>query len=142
MITADYLIIPSDLKPFANQGLSSVKSFLKDIDEFRDQLGREALDIIGVLPSKISTNSKFLEKTFPKQKAAITEHYQMPVMSTIIHERVALSHCVNQTLTVGDLEIPDPKSIFSYVQTDKTAGPSVSEFENLAAEVLERVGVS
>lgn len=29
IITADYLIIPSDLKPFANQGLNNVKSFVK-----------------------------------------------------------------------------------------------------------------
>ena len=141
MITADYLIIPSDLKPFANQGLSSVKSFLKDIDEFRDQLGRKPLQVLGVLPSKISTNAKFLEKTFEKQKISITDHYQMSVMETIIHERVALSHCVNKTLIVGDLEVPDPKSIFSYAKSDKTADPSAMEFENLASEVLEKIGV-
>ncbi|NET10989.1 MAG: AAA family ATPase [Symploca sp. SIO2B6] len=145
MITADHLIIPSDLKPFANQGLSSVQSFLKDINEFRDQLGREALDIIGVLPSKISTNSKFLEKTFPKQKSTIIDHYNMPVMNTVIHERSALSHCVNQMISVGDLDVPEPSSIFAYAQSrksDNSASQAALEFENLAEEILKKIGVS
>jgi chromosome partitioning protein len=36
LIAADYLIIPSDLKPFANQGLPTVKNFVSQINESRE----------------------------------------------------------------------------------------------------------
>ncbi len=56
LTAADYLMVPSDLKPFSNQGLTSVKNFVKgQINEYRDSLGKSELKIIGVLPSKIST---------------------------------------------------------------------------------------
>jgi chromosome partitioning protein len=139
IISADYLIIPSDLKPFANQGLSSVRSFIKEIDEFRDSLRREPIKVLGVLPSKISTNAKSFEKTFPKQKETIINHYNLPVMDSIIFDRVALSHCLNQTITVGDLEIPNPKSIFDFADKTPGANQSAEEFETLANEVLAKM---
>ncbi len=139
VITADYLIIPSDLKPFANQGLSSVHSFVKEIDEFRDSLGRQPIEVMGVLPSKISTNAKAFEKTFPRQKETIIKHYNLPVMDSIIFDRVALSHCLNQTVSMGDLEVPDPKSIFDYADKTPGANQSAEEFEALATEVLAKM---
>lgn len=139
IISSDYLIIPSDLKPFANQGLTSVKSFIKEIDEFRDSLGREPIKILGVLPSKISTNAKSFGKTFPKQKETIIRHYDFPVMDSIIFDRIALSHCLNQTIAVGDLELPDPKSIFDFADKNITANQSAEEFETLAKEVLTKM---
>jgi len=72
MIAASYLIIPSDLKPFANQGLSSVVSFLEEVNEFRETMSCSPCKLLGVLPSKIQTNARFLSSTFPRQKAAIT----------------------------------------------------------------------
>ncbi|MFE4108114.1 AAA family ATPase [Almyronema epifaneia] len=138
LIAAHHLIIPSDLKPFANQGLSSVQSFIKEIDEFRESLNRKPLNILGVLPSKISTNSKSFQNTFPRQKETVVRHYELPVMDSIIFERTALSHCINKTLTVGDLEIPDPKSIFDFSRQEVSANQSAEEFENLAEEVLEK----
>jgi len=139
IISANYLIIPSDLKPFANQGLVSVQSFIKEIDEFRDSLGRSPIKLMGILPSKISTNAKFLANTFPRQQESIMNHYCLPLMDTIIYERAALSHCLNQTLLVGDLEVPDPKSIFEYANSNAAAAQSASEFEALAEEVLKKV---
>lgn len=139
MKAADYLIIPSDLKPFANQGLSSVKSFIKEIDEFRDIIGKKPLQLLGVLPSKVSANSKALQYTFPRQKEAVINRYQLPVMESIIFERTPLSSSFNNTVTVGDFEIPDPKSIFTF--NHKDAGQSADDFEALATEVLHKVGV-
>ena len=95
---------------------------------------------MGVLPSKISTNSKSLEKTFPKQKESIVNHYNLPVMDSVIFDRIALSHCLNQTVIVGDLEIPDPKSIFDFADKTVSANQSADEFEKLTLEVLEQVG--
>lgn len=139
IITADYLIIPSDLKPFANQGLSSVYDFIKEIDELRESINRKPINVMGVLPSKISTNAKAFDKAFPKQKETIIKHYNFPVMDSIIFERVALSHCLNQTVSIGDLEIPDPRSIFDFADKNVSANQSAQEFESLAQEVLTKM---
>ena len=144
LIAADYLIIPSDLKPFANQGLLSVKSFITEVNEYKEIIGKLPLTLMGVLPSKIATNSKYLEYTFPKQKRVITERYNLPLMETVIYERTVLSECTNQTITAADLEVPDPKSIFDFAEARPSSTPaqtSASEFEFLAAEVLKKMGV-
>jgi cellulose biosynthesis protein BcsQ len=141
LIAADYLIIPSDLKPFSNQGLHSVKNFLKEINESRENLGRTSLKILGVLPSKISTHAQYLKYTYPKQKEVIPEKYNLPLMETTISERMALSRCINQTAIIGDLEIPTPQSIIDYAQDQSEAGVSASEFEALAIEVLDKMAV-
>ena len=52
LIAADYLLIPSDLKPFANQGLINVKNFIQNIDAAKRAIRLEPLKIIGVLPCK------------------------------------------------------------------------------------------
>ena len=137
MIAADHLIIPSDLKPFANQGLPSVKNFIKDLNEYRNSIGKLDLKILGVLPSKINTNSRFLQSTFPKQKQTIIDKYGLPVFDTVIFERTVLSHCTNEIVSVGDLQIPNPQSVFKYDPNS----PSAQEFENLAAEVLTKIGI-
>ena len=137
LVAADYLIIPSDMKPFSNQGLSNVKNFVQEVNETRSSIGKNPLNVLGVLPSKVLTNSKYLEFVFPRQKNAVSERYDLPVLDTVIYERTALSNCVNQTLTMGNLEIPDPKSIFEF---DRNAD-SVKEFRNLSYEVMQKIGV-
>ncbi len=139
IIAAHYLIIPSDMKPFANQGLTSVRSFLKEIDEFREGLGRQPIHILGVMPSKISTNQRAFEHNFPRQKETIIQKYNFPVMDSIIFERVALSHSINQTHTIGDIDIPDPKSIFAYASQNPSANQAAAEFEKLTTEVLNHL---
>lgn len=140
LIACDYLIIPSDLKPFANQGLLSVKSFIKECDEFRANIGKQVITVLGILPSKISTNAQSLNKVFPQQKQSVLNKYQLPILDSIIFERVALSHCLNQTMTVGDLEIPDPRSIFDYAEHNASANTSAQEFESLIKEILSKIG--
>jgi len=145
LIAADYLIIPSDLKPFANQGLLSVKSFIKEVNEFREIIGKPPLTLMGVLPSKIATNPKFLDYTFPKQRCVITERYNLPLMETVIYERTVLSECTNQTIRVEDLEVPDPKSILEFAEakpSSTAAQTSAGEFELLAMEVLTKMGIT
>ncbi|MDJ1167991.1 AAA family ATPase [Roseofilum sp. BLCC_M154] len=137
LISADYAIIPSDMKPFSNQGLTNVKKFIREINETRSTIGKEPLQVLGVLASKILTNSKYLEFVFPKQKDAVLQRYQLPMLKTVIYERVALSHCVNQTVSRGDMEIPDPKSVFEFERD----GDSVKEFRNLSSEVMQKIGL-
>lgn len=137
LISADYAIIPSDMKPFSNQGLTNVKKFIREINETRSTIGKEPLQVLGVLASKILTNSKYLEFVFPKQKEAVLQRYQLPMLKTVIYERVALSHCVNQTVSRGDMEIPDPKSVFEFERD----GDSVKEFRNLSSEVMQKIGL-
>ena len=141
LIAADSLIIPSDLKPFSNQGLNSVKNFIDEvINSSKEELNKPLLKIMGVLPSKISTHHKYLQYTFPKQRRVISDNYNFPIMENTISERMSLSQCINQSITVGDLEIPDPKSIFNYANNVSSANTSAAEFESLAIEILEKIG--
>ncbi|OUD14673.1 chromosome partitioning protein ParA [Thioflexithrix psekupsensis] len=137
LITADYLIIPSDLKPFANQGLPNVRHFIRQIDETRMSIGKGALQIIGVLPSKISSNAQYLRHTFQKQRQHIVDKYHFPVMESRIIDRKSLSDCFNQDIENGELRIPDPKSIFMFGGSIE----SCEEFNMLAKEVLLKIGV-
>ncbi len=141
LIAADYLLIPSDLKPFANQGLPTVKDFIKKINESREVFSRNPIELLGVLPSKISTNARYLQHTFPKQREVITRRYDLPLMESVIYDRSALSESFNKTIMVGDLEYPDPKSIFKYADEVKSAAQtSAMEFEVLADEILSKIG--
>ncbi len=142
LIAGDYLIIPSDLKPFANQGLPTVKNFVNQVNESREMIGKLPIKIMGILASKISTNSKFLQYTFPKQRDTILERYNLPLMEAVIYDRTVLSESLNQTIVVGDLEYPDPKSVIKYAEEVKTeAQKSAMEFDILAEEVLSKIGV-
>jgi len=137
IIATDYLIIPSDLKPFANQGLLNVKEFIKTIDAFRKQIQKPPVKIIGVLASKISPNSKFVQYTLPKRLAAIPKRYDLEMMDTVIYERDDLAKCSEKTTTVGDMEIASPQSVMDYSPDSMAA----EEFENLANEVLRKIEV-
>lgn len=137
LITADYLIIPSDLKPFANQGLINVKDFIKKINGFKKQIGKHPLEILGVLACKISTNSRFVQSTLPKRIETVSKRYGFNVMESVIYEREDLAKSTEKTLFIGDLEIPDPKSVLDF----KPDSTSAQEFELLAIEVLQKIGM-
>ncbi|WP_066379492.1 ParA family protein [Anabaena sp. CA = ATCC 33047] len=142
LTAADYLIIPSDFKPFSNQGLVSVKNFINtEINEYRENIGKQPIIIMGVLPSKISSNNKYLKYTFPKHRDVIAEVYQLPLMDNIITERSVLSHCINKTVAIGNLPVPDPKSIFEFAKYDSSASQSAFEFESLALEVRRKLEI-
>lgn len=136
LIAAEYLIIPSDLKPFANQGLVNVKNFIQDINATKTVINHKPLEIIGVLPCKISTHAKFIQHTLPKQLSKITEKYSLPLLSTTIFQREDLAKCSDAVQIVGEIEIPDPRSVLDYSPNSKSA----QEFENLATEILEKIG--
>ncbi len=132
LIAADYLIIPSDLKPFANEGLTNVKNFLTEIDEFRGVIGKEPVKNLGVLPSKIATHDRFVKYVLPRMEKIVIERYGFPLMKSRIFERRDVSAAIERTIEVGELDIPDPKSILDY----KPDSQSSQEFENLAKEVI------
>jgi chromosome partitioning protein len=132
LIASDYFIIPSDLKPFANEGLKNVQNFIDDINEFREQIGKIALKPLGVLPSKIATTPRFVEYTLPKMESIVKERYGFSLMKSRIFERRDVSAAIERTVDVGDLEIPDPSSILDY----KPDSQGAEEFEKLANEVL------
>lgn len=134
---AHYLLIPSDLKPFANEGLENVKEFIKEVNGFKEMLNLPLLQILGVLPNKISTNSRFLASTFHHRLQNIKEKYQLPVLDAVIHDREELAKCLEQTIEIGDLDIPDPRSVFDYKHNCK----SVDEFSALANAIAKQIGV-
>jgi cellulose biosynthesis protein BcsQ len=139
LIACDFLIIPSDLKPYANQGLINVKEFIRKINGFRKQINKSPIEILGVLPNKISTNAKFVQHTLPKRLRKIpAKPYELKLMDSIIYDRDDLAKCAEEIRTIGDLEVADPKSIFDY----KPDSIAAQEFELLAIEVLEKTGLT
>ncbi|MBD2564082.1 MULTISPECIES: AAA family ATPase [Nostoc] len=138
LITADYLIIPSDLKPFANQGLINVREFIKKINGFRKQIRKPQLEILGVLACKISTNNQFVKHTLTKRLEAIPKRYDFEVMNTVIYDRDDLAKCAEKFLIIGDIEVADPISVLDF-KPDSTAA---QEFELLAIEVLQKIGLT
>ena len=138
LIASDYLIIPSDLKPFANQGLINVKDFIKKVNGFKKQIGKQPIEIIGVLACKISTNARFVQSTLLKRINTILERYDLPVMDTVIYDRDDLAKCAEKTRIIGDMEIADPVSVLDF-KRDSTAA---QEFELLAIEVLQKIGMN
>jgi len=136
LIAADYLIIPSDLKPFANQGLINVKDFIKKVNGFKKQIGKKPLEVLGVLACKISTNAKFVQYSLPKRREAIPKRYGFEIMDSVIYERDDLAKCAEQFQIVGNMEIADPISVLDF-KPDSIAS---QEFEMLAIEVLEKIG--
>ena len=137
LIACDYLIVPSDLKPFANEGLRNVKNFVEEIDEFRVFINRPAINILGVLPSKILTNANYVKATLPKQEKVVEERYGFAVLETRIFQREDLSRAIDNFVMEGDRQIPDPKSIFDF----KPDSMSAAEFEELANEILSKIGL-
>lgn len=136
LITTDYLLIPSDLKPFANEGLENVNEFVKEINGYRKFLNRPPIEILGVLPSKISPHAKFVQSTLQNRMNTVEQRYHIEVLrDCIIYERDDLAKCVEQTLEVGELEIADPRAVFDYNPKSK----SVAEFENLAQLINHRI---
>jgi len=139
LITAEYLLIPSDLKPFANEGLENVKKFTKEIDGFKDMINLPPLQIIGVLPTKVPTNPRFVTKTLKTRITNIQERYAMRVLEDcIIYERDDLAKCIEPVTTVGELDIADPRSIFDFKPHSKSA----NEFEVLAETLLKEMGIA
>ena len=135
LISADYLLIPSDLKPFANQGLVNVKNFIQNINAAKRAIRLEPLKIIGVLPCKIATHYQFVRHTLPIQQARITERYELPLLNSVIFQREDLAKCSDAVQIVGELEIPDPRSILDF----KPSSQSAQEFRQLAEEILTRI---
>ncbi len=136
MISADYLIIPSDLKPFANEGLKNVKSFIEEVNDDKDAFGFAPIKVLGVLPSKISSNAKFCQYTLPKRRKVITQRYNLPLFETSIYERDDLAKALDNFILIDNLEIPEPKSIFEF----KPDSMAAAEFEALSLELKEKIG--
>ena len=133
LITADYLLIPSDLRPFANEGLRNVRRFVNDVNEIRETMGKEPIEILGVIASKVGTSPKFIEYTLPRMIEAVEKHYGFPVLNSKIFERRETSKAIERIKEVGDWIIPDPISILDYDPKSLAA----AEFDKLAQEVMQ-----
>ncbi|MGB7442385.1 MAG: AAA family ATPase [Coleofasciculaceae cyanobacterium] len=138
LITTDYLIIPSDLKPFANQGLVNVKDFIKKVNGFRKQIKRQPIQVLGVLACKISTNAKFTQTTFKNRIEVIKERYGFSIMDVVIYDRDDFAKCSERMQIIGDKEIAAPISVLDF----KPDSMAAQEFESLAREVLQKTGMN
>jgi hypothetical protein len=93
--------------------------------------------LLGVLPTKISTNPKFVSVTLPRRRQLVAERYGVPLMDATIFEREDLAKCTEQVERLGDQEIPAPISVQDF-KPDSTA---TQEFEKLADEVMAGAGL-
>ncbi len=133
LISSDYLLIPSDLKPFANEGLRNVRRFVNQVNEFRESMMREPIEILGVVASKIGTSQKFIDHILPKMIGIVEQQYGFPVLESVIFERRETSRAIERTQEIGDLIIPDPISILDSEPKSQAA----EEFNELAEEVMK-----
>lgn len=137
LIAADHVIIPSDLKPFANQGLLNVKTLLEDVNAARGIAGKPPVDVLGVLPTKISTNAGFVKASLPRRREVVTARYGVRVMTTMIFEREDAAKCTEQMTFHNGAEVPAPRSVLDY----KPQSTSAEEFRALADEVVKATGL-
>ena len=98
-------------------------------------MNRPPLKLLGVVPSKISTAARFVQYTLPKMEKIVEERYDFQLLNTRIYERRAVSSCLERVIEVGELDIPDPKSVLDAEPNSQSAG----EFEALAQEILSLV---
>lgn len=133
LLSADYLLIPSDLKPFANEGLNNVRTFLESINDYREVISRQPLILLGVVASKVSTAARFVQYTLPKMEKIVEDRYKFPLLKTRIYERRDVSAAIERVIEVGELDIPDPLSVLDYKPDCQSSG----EFEALAKEIME-----
>ncbi|NER37925.1 MAG: AAA family ATPase [Oscillatoria sp. SIO1A7] len=138
LIAADYLIIPSDLKPFSNQGLLNVKRAIARVNEFKSQIGKPPIVNLGVMPCKISTNAGFRDHTLPKRLEAISQDYGFELMKSIISERADFAKSMEETEELDDKEVLVPTSVLDY----KPKSAAAKEVEALANEVLGQIDFS
>jgi cellulose biosynthesis protein BcsQ len=138
LITADYLLIPSDLRPFANEGLRNVRRFVDEINEIRDStIRKHPIEIVGVIASKIGTVPTFVKHTLPRLVKIVEQEYGFSVLRSKISERREISKAIERTKEVGEWFIPDPTSILDYEPNSIAA----KEFEELAQEVIQLVQI-
>lgn len=138
LIAADYLIIPSDLKPFANQGLDNVRAFIKTNDTTRSYIGREPIELLGVLPCKVSPNPMFVKYSLQERIRKVRNVYRFAVLETYIYEREDLAKCAERVEFVSGLETAAPLSVLDF----KPNSSSAEEFSRLAAEVMHKIGLT
>jgi len=136
LIAADYLLIPSDLKVFANAGLINVQDLINEVSIIKRISNLPILNVLGILPNKILNNPKLIQNLKDKQIPKIEATYGFKILQDyMITERVDLARCFDGQIEVGDLTIPDPKSIFEF----NPRSPAAAEFEALANYVLTQM---
>lgn len=92
-----------------------------------------------MLPSKISTNAQYQKHTLPRHKNTVRSKYGLPLLETMILERMPLASSLSRTVSEGDMDVPDPKSIFDFYEAERTvsAKEAAGNFEELAAEIIK-----
>lgn len=142
LIAGDYLVIPSDLKPFSNEGLKNVRWLIETVDEFRAMIGKVPVTAVGILPTKVPTTNSFLKGTLPGLIRRVEKRYGFSVLNSRISERIAVARSFDQTDSDNQ---PQPRSIFHYLQSNPGASASdasaAEEFKALTQELREKIGL-
>ena len=135
----EFLLIPSDIQPFSNRDLPMIVSRINNINKNKQRAGQGSLKILGIVATRISNNSIYMNTIFPKKVKFLENTCQLPVLKSIIHERMALTTCINHAVDFGSIEVSSPQSIFEYSKNNQGAQTSVEEINELAVEVCSLV---
>lgn len=128
---SDFIIIPSDFKPFSNRSALLVKVFIASSLNITRKKNKKNMIKYVILPSKINANHLYKTHTFPKIVSFLKNEYGLPLLETIIHESMDFPNCL-------DFDSKKFRSIF----LDKENSGGAKEFELLASEVRKKFELS
>ena len=134
-----FIAIPSDFSPFSNLAMTKTLSQIEQANIRRKEQDFPAIDILGVIPNRISTNSTFLKSIYPQKKASIHQHHKIPIFNSIICERFAMHACLNHSIDFGNREVYSPQSIFEYSKNNQGADQSIKEIMLLTQEMEDQI---
>ncbi|MFP3953135.1 MAG: ParA family protein [Candidatus Acetothermia bacterium] len=116
---SDYLLIPTQMSHYSLEGIADL---LDTVDMVKDNLDREDLEILGVLPTHYDKRNKTVNRRVMKE---LDDYFEDKVFNTKISKNLALDKAQSEQVT-----------IFDY---DKNSSGAES-YRDLTEEVLERLG--
>ena len=113
-LAGDYMIVPSDLKPFSIYGLTHLL-----------QGSKNRIKILGVVGNNVD-----LALNISKPVLQIKNQYKLQVFSQIIHNRNCIAQCSGQGLTIFQAEKQ---------KRGNAASVAALEFKSLARQILYNI---
>lgn len=116
---SDYLIIPTQMSHYSLEGIADL---LDTVDMVRDNLDREDLEILGVLPTHYDKRNKTVNRRVMDE---LENYFGNKVFETKISKNLAIDKAQSESKTILDY---DPNS------------SGAKSYRELTKEVIERLG--
>ncbi|MBS3792155.1 ParA family protein [Candidatus Bipolaricaulota bacterium] len=116
---SNYLLIPTQMSHYSLEGIADL---LDTVDMVRENLDREDLEILGVLPTHYDKRNKTVNRRVMKE---LEDYFEDKVFETKISKNLALDKAQSETKTIFDF---DPGS------------SGAESYRELTKEVIDRLG--